>query len=166
MNGSFSNTPLPEIFVGKAVVTARVKNFLTVKYPKLNETLNGKDTRAVWYSREHLETILDEMRMLSADGLRVYFGAYEDTHKSAPGQVCLLLVPTRASANDGHADVIIEDESGFAERVNLGEQSKGIFDNTNLPSTETEEEQSKGFNYGHPCPPYGSNIDDMKYGEL
>jgi hypothetical protein len=139
---------LPSIFVGKDIVRKRVSLYQEKKHPLLSEALstNGKkkeETKSIWYSKEHIETLLSEMNLVKADGLRFYLGAYDENDSIAPGQICLLVVPTRTS-NDGklNKDIIIEDE--YPERLAL----------TNNRSFETEEAaKPRGYNYGSPCPP-------------
>lgn len=191
MDATFSQTPLPYFFISRSSTMARVRNFQEHKHPQLSSELsirldkeNCKETKAIWYPIEHIELLLKEMKMLNADGLRIYFGAYPYNEASpSAGQLCLLMVPTRpmpdASADD-HEDIILEEQSGFAERVKLSEdnpQLPGIntssangapSDNDELvkffipPGSDTIDLVDKAFNQGFPCPPKCSR--GMKYG--
>jgi hypothetical protein len=148
--------PLPDIFIGKELLDSRVARYLTRKHPVLSKQLSGdgpyrEDTRSVWYTREHVESWLEEIRHLNADGMRVYFGAYGDNEEGRPpGQLCLLMVMTRSDGSGRlHGDIILEDESDFEARLQ-GARSKaldpgaGILSQTSIP---------KEYNYGAPCPP-------------
>ncbi len=57
-----------------------------------------EDTKSIWYSKEHIEILLEEIRVWKADGLRIYLGEYEEA-AIAPGQLCLLMVLTRKTAD-------------------------------------------------------------------
>jgi hypothetical protein len=152
-----STHPLPDIFVGKDVINQRVKRFLKDKHPLLSHALSSsgtprQETRSIWYSKEHVRTWLDEMDLMGADGLRVYFGVYGEDEGSAAGQTCLLMVLTRAAAGgNDHQDIILENEPGFEDRKNASrKRSAGDAlsnDIINVISTPRE------YNYGSPCPP-------------
>lgn len=155
--------PLPEIFVGKEVINQRVRNFLQSKHPILSQALSEagaprEETRSIWYSRDHIATWVDEMDLMEADGMRVYLGAYGEEEAPAPGQLCLLMVLTRA-ASDGnvHADIILEDETGYDQRQQTARKRSmengltqggltggDLFAGAGLP---------REYNYGSPCPP-------------
>jgi hypothetical protein len=145
--------PLPAIFVGKDKINTRVKLYQQNKHPLLSEALsNGgvprQDTKSIWYSREHVETWLNEMNQMDASGIRIYFGAYEAEAELAAGQLCLLMVLTRAGANaNSHKDIILENEPDFEGRLQLA-QSRAIETETGLPAGTPRE-----YNYGSPCPP-------------
>lgn len=146
-----SAQPLPDIFIGTEKVKSMAEKYNTEKYPLLLAAQKAKDanrneTKSVWYSKEHVQTWLDEMNIMNASGMRVYFGAYDEDHHIAPGQQCLVVMLTRPTADGvGNTDIIYENESGFEERKNASANSKAIsFD---------EEATPKPFNYGSPCPP-------------
>lgn len=89
--------PLPEIFIGSDEVARRVDNYISNKYPILQtaQKLKGQEkneTKSIWYSKEQVETWLNEMNLINATGMRAYFGAYGDNEGVAPGQLCLNVV--------------------------------------------------------------------------
>jgi len=147
--------PLPDIFIGKELLDSRVARYQADKHPVLSQQLSGdgpyrEDTKSVWYTREHVESWLDEIRYLNADGMRIYFGAYGDNEEGRPpGQLCLLMVMTRADGSGFQGDIILENESDFEDRLQgartrtLG-PGTGILAQTSVP---------KEYNYGAPCPP-------------
>lgn len=126
--------PLPFFYVGRKVTKQRVAKFLKTKHVLLSKELNKPETKAVWYTRDHISLLLEEMDHAGADGLRIYLGAYEE-HENYSGQLCLLMVMTKANLKTGgHMDITVEDASDF--------QSRSI-DNTS----------PRDFNVGSPCPP-------------
>jgi hypothetical protein len=132
--------PLPFFFVGKDVTNERINKFLTTKYDLLSDAIGKPDTRSIWYSKEHVEGWLSEINLANADGLRIYFGSYEETHPSYPKQTCLLMVLTREDSQPGvHGDISIEDEPDFALR---SQTERSIVDFT-----------ERDYNVGSPCPP-------------
>lgn len=138
--------PLPPFFVGKAVTDARKAIFKEQKAPELKAKLGREDTKSVWYSKEHIASLLDEITHANGDGLRIYFGAYEDTHLYA-GQTCLLMNCTQPRVNNGvvtHTDVYLEDADDFAERSGLERGIRGDAEQVRRP---------RDFNFGSPCPP-------------
>lgn len=142
--------PLPDIFIGTEKVQIMVEKYQTEKYPLLQAAQTAKgigrnETKSVWYTKEHIQTLLSEMDLMNANGMRVYFGAYEENHPLAPGQQCLLMVLTRQSSNGGNEDIIYETEPGFEERNNASANSRSV--------NPSEQETPKPFNYGSPCPP-------------
>lgn len=142
--------PLPYFFIGKAQATARIGQFIAGKHKTLSAELGRPDTKHVWYSREHLITLLEEMDFLGASGLRIYFGEYEAKHSLAPGQTCLIMVPTRTNAKlKGEEDIITEDEPGFDERQQMPKSEPGWRLNGDIIAASLPKE----YNYGSPCPP-------------
>ncbi|MFT3911056.1 MAG: hypothetical protein QM737_16675 [Ferruginibacter sp.] len=141
--------PLPNIFISKEVKESRVNNYLTDKYPLLINAQKEQDTertetKSIWYSKEHLETWLNELAIMDADGMRIYFGAYNEEESPVAGQLCLLMVLTRETET-GHADIVYEDEPVFEERLNASPNFRTI--------TDIDNKVPKQFNYGAPCPP-------------
>jgi len=145
--------PLPAIFIGKESINNRVNNYLSNKHPLLRNAQKAisderEETKTIWYSREHIETWLNEMNLLNADGMRIYFGAYGEEDTDVAGQLCLLMVLTRTAENSTtHDDIIYENEPDFADR-SAETNSRSI----NEDGLEGEG-NPKEFNYGSPCPP-------------
>lgn len=153
MQNTQHHPPLPPIFVGKDIVKKRIQRFRTEKHPLLSKALQEKgltsqDTKSIWYSKEHVVSWLKEIELMDADGIRVYFGAYGKEEGRPEGQLCLLMVLTRAgNTADAHVDIILEEEPGFEDRkLNSKERS------LNFGSLQ-EEEKPREYNYGAPCPP-------------
>ena len=142
--------PLPTFFLGKTAANARISQFMDSKHILLSTDLRKTDTKSIWYSFEHIQNLFKELVFLNADGLRIYFGEYDAKHPDFPGQLCLVMVPTRLNEETlGHEDVIMEEDIDFSER----------------PGSDSfiSEENSKAFNYGAPCPTICPLEDEMKY---
>jgi len=138
------SNPLPFFFVGKQVTDERKMNFITNKYPLLNNQLGREDTRSIWYTKEHIVKLLEEIEFAQGDGIRLYFSAYEQSHEFA-GQLCLVMNVTRERNINGsisHVNVVLEDEPEFQERSTY-ERSISV----NSIGTK------KDYNFGSPCPP-------------
>lgn len=138
--------PLPPFFVGKAVTNVRKAIFKQTKAPELKKIVGRDDTNSVWYSKEHIASLLDEITHANGDGLRIYFGTYEDTHLYA-GQTCLLMNCTRPQNNNGmvtHIDVYLEDAVDYADRSALERGARDAAEQVRRP---------RDFNFGSPCPP-------------
>lgn len=139
--------PLPAFFVGKAVTNARKQEFMTRKYPLLNAELKKEDTRSIWYSRDHIAKLLEEIDSAKGSGIRIYFGAYEKGH-DFEGQLCLVMNSTREKSDGvttSQVNVYLEDEPDFAERSTT--QRSVVFE------SGSGTKSIKDFNFGSPCPP-------------
>src|SRR4051812_9034806 len=136
--------PLPAAFISKTKADERVAKFQSEKHVLLSSALNGSDTKAIWYTIVHLEQLLEELHYQEASGMRIYFGTYPDTHLDYPGQLCLIMVPTKANASMEHEDIIIDDQAGFGDRL-------AGFDADEI------DEMYMNFNFGSPCPPACGN---------
>ncbi len=137
--------PLPSFFVGKDITLERIDNYLNDKNNILSQALGRTDTKSIWYSKDHISKLLDEINLAGGDGMRICLGAYESTHELA-GQLCLLMVTTIENTSvdpPGHSNVWLEDQPDFEERSALPRGS----------SPFPGEGGKKDFNFGSPCPP-------------
>lgn len=162
-NPDFSNFPLPEFYVSDEVTRNRIALFLKNKKGILSDgittrILNCKgETQSVWYSRDYIQTILNEIDFYEGDGVRIYFGEYDENEPSSPdvhpGQISLLMVPTRKIEGiSAHQDIVLEKEPGFSARQEARERLR----QNGLSGKEL------GFNVAAPYPPYGIN-DEFEY---
>lgn len=142
--------PLPFFFIGKDLASGRISNYVEQKHLLLSDALGKADTRSVWYSKEHIAALLDEIEHANGDGLRIFFGAYEPAHEQFSGQTCLVMVATREKQIGEdiiHENVVLEDEPDFEERSSL---------TRNMPPWPGKNDlwgRKKNFNHGSPCPP-------------
>jgi hypothetical protein len=149
MKSQNSQKPLPSFFIGSATTMERINDYLTHKHSLLSQVLGKPDTKSIWYSKEHIAKLLEEIENCNGDGLRIYFGSYESTHEFA-GQTCLLMNVTREKQNGTgllHVDVKLEEEENFSNRSEL---SRDII---NPDAGNTTNESKKDYNFGSPCPP-------------
>jgi hypothetical protein len=108
----------------------------------LSEKLGRQDTKSVWYTKDHITKLLEEMEHANAEGLRIYFGEYGE-HENYSGQLCLLMVMTKATnGTEIQSDITVEDAPDFKSR-------------------SIDEQKSRDFNVGSPCPPI-CNVTDPK----
>lgn len=151
--------PLPDFFIGKILTKERIDNYASQKHSLLTQALGRPDTKSVWYSKQHIQQLLDEVEYAHGDGLRIFFGAYGESHPYR-GQTCLLMVITREETNGGvtiHRNVVIEDEQPErAEQARI-EQARIEQLAAERPRAKGIEAVDKGlpkdFNHGSPCPP-------------
>jgi hypothetical protein len=144
MQKDFTPKPLPFFYVGQATTTDRVGNYTTQKHPLLSQAIGKPDTKNIWYSKEHLIKLLEEIEHAQGDGFRVHFGMYEAGHEYE-GQLCLQMNVTRAVSveqNTYHVNVILEEEADYPERSSL---QRDVIGDDNAGKRD--------FNYGSPCPP-------------
>lgn len=139
METSNSLKKLPYFFIGKSATDKRKANYISKKYPKLCKELGRNDTKSIWYSREHIASLLEEIDLASGDGMIIHFGVYEETHPYA-GQLCLLMNITR-SENGSRMEILLEEEPNFKQRQSTE------------PVKKTLGEVPRDFNFGSPCPP-------------
>jgi hypothetical protein len=144
-------TSLPKGFLNRETVNKRISLYQMSQQSELPEGFDvpvierNKDTKWVWYSKEQVQTWLNEIMLYKGDGLRIYFGrkekndtAADDDHKNSPssGQLCLIFLPTREGlTKDSHINIIYETEENYQERL-----------------AQTPVNQ-KGINAGGYCPP-------------
>lgn len=160
MKEQFTATPLPFFFISKEVAAERISNYGSNKGSILSQELGRTDTRSIWYSREHIESLLQEIDLVNGDGLRIFFGAYESTHEY-PNQTCLIMVPTREEMTENnsiiHKNVILEDEPDFENRSSLAREIWTITGDEDLSDV------CRNFNHGSPCPPLCDGSDGLEF---
>lgn len=141
---------LPFFYVGKEMTDQRINTFINDRYPSLCKSIKkhcGKkeDTRSIWYTRDHIAELLEEIDKVKGNGLRMCFGVYEEGHDYA-GQLCIVSKVTKEVSNKKgvsfNEDIEMEKQSDFTERLTLWEERQALED----------------FNFGHPCPPLCGNI--------
>ncbi len=141
MDNQNTPKPLPWFFIGEQLTNDRIELFMNNKHNLLSQSLGKQDTHSIWYTRDHIAMLLDEIDHAGGDGLRVYFGMYEAGHSDFPGQTCLLMAITRAAQRGDktiHERVSLEHESDFPQRSSLPRDF-------NQPT-------GRDFNFGSPCP--------------
>lgn len=131
-----SGKPLPPFFIGKKLSNIRKEIYIRRKYPLLCKELDREDTRSIWYSKEHIEQLLEEIRHVNGNGMWFHFAAYEQGHQF-DGQLCIVMNSTRSDSDGRRSTVYIEDEPDFEDRRQATPDKGTLTD----------------LNFGSPCPP-------------
>jgi hypothetical protein len=148
MQTTTSVAPLPFFYIGRSLTNSRIESYRNTKLGLLSEAIDKPDTENIWYSKDHLQKLIDEIDYVGGDGLRIYFGSYEASHEFA-NQTCLVMSITRQDVRDEaikHPDVVLENEPEFEQRSSLPR------DVVIYPGEE-DQPFKRDFNYGSPCPP-------------
>lgn len=133
--------------VGKFVSTDHVetvrKNYREQRWQQNSKRIGKPDSLSVWFSLEDIEGFLDKLKNHGGDGIRFYFGAYDEAFAEKPlyaGRQTIVMVGTRQK-----------------QTVN-GEISKDIYISTK------EGTNILAYNVGRLCPPIcqsGDGLDDL-----
>ena len=109
--------------VGKFVTTKHVdtviRNYKQERWIQNSERLGKEDSLSGWWSIEEVERFLEIAKNNNADGIKLYFGAYDKDFKEEPkyaGMQTFVMVATKQKENtDGstvNKDVYITGERG------------------------------------------------------
>jgi len=130
--------------VGKLVNTEHVntviRNYKQERWLQNSKRIGKEDSLSVWYSVEELEEFLDKAKDHGADGIKIYFGAYDVEHAPQPlyaGRQTVVLVATRQ------------------KETRNGAVNKDIYLNTEDGNTIL------AYNAGGLCPPFCGNGDGI-----
>lgn len=122
---------------GKMVNTAHVdnviRNYKQERWVNNSKHIGKEDSLSVWYSIEELEEFLAKAKSHGADGVKIYFGAYDKNYEGDPlyaGRQTVVFVATKAK-----------------------ESASGILDKDLYISNKGQNE-IVAFNFGRLCPPY------------
>lgn len=107
--------------VGKYVNTEHVnsviKNYKQERWVHNSKRLGKEDSLSAWYSLEELEEFFAKAKEHGADGVRIYFGAYDKEYAPQPlyaGRQTLVLVATQQKETEKgnvNKDVYINTEN-------------------------------------------------------
>ncbi len=132
-----TKTQKKSLITGKQVDTKHVdtviKNYKQQRWIHNSRRLGKEDSLSVWYSIEELECFIEKSKEHGADGIKLYFGAYDQNYKEQPlyaGRQTIVLVATKHKVSES------------------GESNKDIYVNTEKGSTIL------AWNAGSICPPY------------
>lgn len=108
--------------VGKQVGTDHVnrviRNYKKERWVHNSRRIGKEDSLSVWYSVEELEAFIAKAKDHGADGIKLYFGAYDSDYKEQPlfaGRQTVVLVATKhKDTPDGttNKDIYIQTEKG------------------------------------------------------
>jgi hypothetical protein len=127
------------VSVGKYVSTEHVdkviRNYKQERWVQNSERLGKEDSLSIWWSMEELEEVLERAKVYGADGMRMYFGAYDKNDTENPqyaGRQTLVMVATKYKEN--------ADGSG---------RNKDIY----VPTDDFGNHSILAYNRGLLCPP-------------
>lgn len=129
--------------VNSAHVDAAIRNYKQERWVHNSKRLGKEDSLSVWYSLEELQQFFEMAKENGADGVRMYFGAYDADYADQPlfaGRQTIMLVATRNK----------ETETGNAD--------KDVYIQTDMGTSVL------AYNAGRICPPlcsgFGGGYDD------
>ncbi len=137
-------TQLKSVKAGKLVNTEHVNsvisNYKKERWVNNSKHIGKEDSLSVWYSVEELEDFLQMVKMNGGDGIKMYFGAYDNEHAPQPlyaDRQTIVMVATKVK-----------------ETLN-GEVNKDLY------ISGEEENTILAYNAGRPCPPLCKPDDDF-----
>jgi hypothetical protein len=125
-------------FVNTEHVDTVIKNYKQERWVHNSKRLGKEDSLSVWYSVEELEEFLAKAKEHGGDGIRMYFGAYDQEHAPQPlyeGRQTIVMVVTKQ------------------KETRKGEVNKDVYINTDEGTTIL------AYNAGRLCPPMCTNDD-------
>jgi len=123
-------------FVDTNHVDTVIKNYKQKRWIQNSQRLGKEDSLSVWFSVEDIEAFLAKAKEHGADGVRYYFGAYDENFAEKPvyaGRQTLVMVATK------------EKETA------TGATNKDIYFATEKGSSIL------AYNFGQICPPFCSS---------
>lgn len=130
--------------VGKFVSNEHVetvrRNYKEQRWLQNSRRIGKADSLSVWFSLEDVESFLEKLKEHKGDGIRFYFGAYNNEYAEKPlyaGRQTIVMVATKQ------------------KQTLAGEVNKDIYINTG------EGINILAYNLGRPCPPICQSGDDF-----
>jgi hypothetical protein len=113
-----TKTQKKSLKVGKPVgtnhVNTVVRNYKKERWVHNSRRLGKEDSLSVWYSIEELEEFIGIAKNHGADGIKLYFGAYDENYKDEPlyaGRQTVVLVATKhkiTEAGESNKDLYVQ----------------------------------------------------------
>ena len=107
---------------GKLVDTGHVntliRNYKRERWVHNSKRIGKEDSLSVWYSIEELEAFLQKAKEHGGDGVKLYFGAYDENYSDNPlyaARQTVVFVATKSREDDKgsiNKDIYINDENG------------------------------------------------------
>ena len=117
-----TKTQKKSLKVGKPVgtdhVNTVVRNYKKERWVHNSQRLGKEDSLSVWYSIEELEEFIGIAKNNGADGIKLYFGAYDENYKDEPlyaGRQTVVLVATKhkiTEAGESNKDLYVQTDKG------------------------------------------------------
>ena len=144
-----TKTQKKSLKVGKPVgtdhVNTVVRNYKKERWVHNSQRLGKEDSLSVWYSIEELEEFIGIAKNHGADGIKLYFGAYDENYKDEPlyaGRQTVVLVATKHKITEA------------------GESNKDLYVQTDKGTTILS------WNVGTVCPPFCGPKDGFGFGDV
>ena len=117
-----TKTQKKSLKVGKPVgthhVNTVVRNYKKERWVHNSRRLGKEDSLSVWYSIEELQEFIGIAKNHGADGIKLYFGAYDENYKDEPlyaGRQTVVLVATKhkiTEAGESNKDLYVQTDKG------------------------------------------------------
>jgi len=108
--------------VGKLVntdhVNSVIRNYKQERWVHNSKRLGKEDSLSAWFSVEELQEFLENVKDHNGDGIRIYFGAYDQNYAEQPlyaGRQTVVLVATKQKETDNgdvNKDIYVPTENG------------------------------------------------------
>ncbi len=106
-------------YVNTAHVDNVIRNYKQERWVQNSERIGKEDSLSAWWSVEELEEFIEHAKTHGADGVKFYFGAYDQEHAPRPeyaDRQTLVMVATKQKENaDGttkNKDIYVASENG------------------------------------------------------
>ena len=105
-------------FVGSKHVDTVIKNYKQNRWVYNSKRLGKEDSLSVWFSIEDMEIFLERAKQHGGDGVRYYFGAYDEHFADMPlyaGRQTIVMVATKqkeTAAGIKDKDIYISTDQG------------------------------------------------------
>lgn len=130
--------------VGKLVntdhVNSVIRNYKQERWVHNSRRLGKEDSLSAWFSVEELQEFFEKVKDHKGDGIRIYFGAYDQDYTEQPlyaGRQTVVLVATKQKETEN------------------GDTNKDIY----IPSKNGS--SILAYNSAHLCPPFCDTGDDF-----
>lgn len=117
-----------EVKVGKFVSSGHVdtlkRNYKEKRWAENSKRIGKPDSLSVWFSLEDMETFLQQLKAHGGNGIRFYFGAYDEAFAEKPlyaGRQTIVMVGTKDKEGRATKDLYIQSgENTSILAYNLG----------------------------------------------
>ena len=127
-------------FVNTEHVDTVIKNYKKERWVHNSKRLGKEDSLSVWFSADDIEGFLEKVKEHGGDGVRFYFGTYDEKFADKPlyaGRQTIVMVATKQ------------------KETLAGNVDKDIYVNTEKGSSIL------AYNVGRLCPPFCQNGEDF-----
>lgn len=105
-------------FVNTEHVDTVIKNYKKERWAHNSKRLGKEDSLSVWFSADDIEAFLEKVKEHGGDGVRFYFGAYDEKFADKPlyaGRQTIVMVATKQKetlAGNVDKDIYVNTEKG------------------------------------------------------